>query len=1021
MSWVKTQRLQGVQMFRKSKISAAALLALSGGVALTSAPAFAQEKLERIEITGSRLKKVDLEASSPTVTVTAAEIQANQDVTLETFLNTLPQINPAGTTSSNNPGNGGQANINLRGLGPNRNLILIDGRRPMVSASDQTVDLNTIPMAMIDSIEIISGGAAAVYGADAVAGVVNIKLKRRFQGFDLRAGTSKTTKQGDALERNVQGLIGGNFADNKGNAVLGFEYAQRDALYKKQRPFSALATGTTGAWPEGRYVPSGTNLPSQAAVNAIYAGYGYTGAQIPRGSAHSFNTDGTLIYPGVFNSPLDVVNWKYPIDAGVNTRFFPDFYSYNFDPENLLVLPLDRRAITAKADYQLDSGVEVFGRFSNTRYNATTALAPTPVSGGAWRAPGQTTAPTQIVSSFIVPGQRGSALLVNPNNVFIPADLKTLLNSRTGDDPTVVGTGANEAFGVGWRTVAAGLRSSTYENEVTQYLAGAKGDIFSTGWTWEGSLSEGRTKIDQSQQGNINAQKLADALGAVDGGQSLCAGGVNPFGRQTLSAECAAWLQLPTSLKQEYKQTIAQFFVAGDVVKLPAGMVGAVLGYESRRFKYELDPGSTSSPIYGFNSQSPAKAKNSFDDFFAELSVPLAKNMPMIQSANLSLAYRNSASKATDVLNGVETPKKRSNAFAANLDWQPTRELRARASAQRSVRAPNFGELFDGGGSFPSIFDPCSINSVGRTTGANAAQLGALCTATGVANTSFVATPGGQAETNTTGNINLKPETSNSVTLGLVWTPGSGGFLGGFRGSVDYYNIKVKDAITDPDVNEFIADCYNYNGRNPTYSATSSSCAKLVRAGSSISGAYEPGQEPFAGSNEGQVQTSGIDFSLGWGGRVGPGRLDVQGFWTHLLEYKSKSTSLLPAVDYAGTVAYFGVTLGQTFPKNKVTIASNYKWGDVGIDLRMRYIGGMTNRMAKLFPGEDLTGVPATVYWDLGGSYDFTKSITVRAGINNLLDQKARLYSPNVQSGTDPSTYDVVGRRYFVTANFSFK
>ena len=155
-------------------------------------------------------------------------------------------------------------------------------------------------------------------------------------------------------------------------------------------------------------------------------------------------------------------------------------------------------------------------------------------------------------------------------------------------------------------------------------------------------------------------------------------------------------------------------------------------------------------------------------------------------------------------------------AFAANLDWKPTNELRARGSLQHSVRAPNFGELFDGGGGFPSFFDPCSVNSVGRTTGADAAKLGALCTATGVANPSFVATPGGQAETNTTGNVNLKPESSNSVTLGLVWAPRADSLFGGFRATADYYRIKVKDAIASPDVNEFIADCYNYNGRNPS-------------------------------------------------------------------------------------------------------------------------------------------------------------------------------------------------------------
>lgn len=1007
-------------MFKRNIVSAASLACL----ATLAIPAFAQQQqtLERVEITGSRLKKLDLEAASPTVTITAAELQANQDVTLETFLNTLPQVNPAGTTSSNNPGNGGQSNIDLRGLGANRNLVLIDGRRPMVSASNQTVDINTIPMAMVESIEIISGGAAAVYGADAVAGVVNIKLKKRFQGLDLRAGYSNTTKDRDARERTFQALLGGNFADNRGNAVIGIEYMDRQAIYKRQREFAALATSTTTSWPEGRFAPNSANLPSQAVVNSLYTGYGYTGPQISNASPHSFNSDGTLIYPGLFNSPLDVVNWKYPVDAGVNTRFFPDFYSYNFDPANILVLPMQRRSITAKANYQLNNGIEVFGKFSNANYNSTTALAPTPVSGGAWRAPGETTAATQIVSPFIVPGKRGTTLLVNANNVFIPADLKTLLNSRTGDDPNLVGTGAAEPFTMAWRTVAAGLRTNTYTNDVTQYLAGAKGEILNTGWNWEGSVSHGITKIDQNQQGNINAQKLADAFGAVDGGKSLCAGGVNPFGRQPLSAECVSWLQLPTSLEQKFKQTIGQFFVSGDITELPAGPLGLVVGLETRRFDYELQPGATSGPIYGFNSQSAAKARNSFDDLFAEVSVPLASNAPWAKSANLSLAYRNSSSKASDFIKNLETPKKRSSAFAANLDWKPTNELRARGSLQHSVRAPNFGELFDGGGGFPSFFDPCSVNSVGRTTGADAAKLGALCTATGVANPSFVATPGGQAETITTGNVNLKPESSNSVTLGLVWAPRADSMFGGFRATADYYRIKVKDAIASPDVNEFIADCYNYNGRNPSYSATQSSCATITRSGSSIIGAYDPVDPDgaFAGSNEGAIDTSGIDLSLGWTGKVGPGKLDVQGFWTHLLNFKSKTTSLLPSVDYAGTIAYFGAGLGQTFPTDKVTINTNYKWNAIGVDLRMRYIGSMTNRMAKLFPGEALTGVPSTVYWDLGGSYEFTKGMVIRAGVNNVLDQKPRTYSPNVQSGTDPSTYDVVGRRFFVTANMTF-
>ena len=262
-------------------------------------------------------------------------------------------IQPAIPTTSNNPPNGGQSNIDLRGLGSNRNLVLIDGRRPMVSASNQTVDLNTIPVALIESIEIISGGAGAVYGADAIAGVVNIKLKRRFEGLDLRAGWTDSEKFKDARERNASVVMGGNFANNRGNAVAGFEYSQREGLIKGQRDFAKVATATTSFFPEGTYRPSGTNLPSQAAVNALYGQASYGGAAagtVPNSSAHSFNTDGTLFYPGIFNSPRDVLNYRYPRDSGENSRLFPDVYSYNFDAVNILVLPLERKSVMGKLD-----------------------------------------------------------------------------------------------------------------------------------------------------------------------------------------------------------------------------------------------------------------------------------------------------------------------------------------------------------------------------------------------------------------------------------------------------------------------------------------------------------------------------------------------------------------------------------------------------------------------------------------------------------------------------------------------
>lgn len=257
------------------------------GAMLAAAPAFAQaapsddaaDGPDDIVITGSRIVRPNMESSSPIAVVSGADTVKNADITLDTFLNTLPQVNPAGGTTSNNPGNNGQSNVNLRGLGSNRNLVLIDGRRPMVSASDQTVDLNTIPQGLIERIEVVTGGAGATYGADAIAGVVNIRLKEDFEGFDIRATYANTVPLTDAREYQISGVIGGNFADGRGNIAFAAEYSNREGLIKAQRPFAAQATSTTGTPPVGRLVDSSA-IP-QAAINALFGGYGVAAGQAP--------------------------------------------------------------------------------------------------------------------------------------------------------------------------------------------------------------------------------------------------------------------------------------------------------------------------------------------------------------------------------------------------------------------------------------------------------------------------------------------------------------------------------------------------------------------------------------------------------------------------------------------------------------------------------------------------------------------------------------------------------------------
>lgn len=1015
------------RVFGRSKLSIAVSVALGAGLANGGffGVAHAQQAapVQRVEVTGTRITKPELESNSPMVVIPAESLTQNADITLDTILNTLPQVNPVGTTTSNNPGNDGQSNVDLRGLGSNRNLVLIDGRRPMVSASDQTIDLNTIPAALIDSVELITGGVGAVYGADAIAGVVNIKLKRNFEGVDLRAGWSDSERFKDARERFGSVLLGGNFNNRKGNAVIAFDYAEREGLIKSQRDFAGVATATTSFFPEGTYRPSGTNLPSQAAVDALYGQAAYGGSPagtVPRTSFHGFNTDGTLFFPGIFNSPRDVLNFRYPIDSAVNTNLFPDVYSYNFDAVNILVLPLERRSMMAKVDYKFDNDVEAFARFMHSNYTSTTALAPTPVPTVVVANPGGGTVAS---SALATPGQNVSVALAVPvTNPFIPADLAALLASRTGDDPRIVGAGANEPFLMRWRVVQTGLRLQEFENNVRQYLAGAKGPLFGNNWRWEGYLSEGHTKIDQTQRGNIDTNRLLQALNIAAVADSPCAGGVNPFGRQPMSAECQGFLSVTSTVNTEFQQNIGQLFVTGDVWKMPAGPVPVVLGVEYRNFRYDFDPGPSAGPISGFNAQTASAGSNQFRDIFAEVSLPLLKNSPWARTLDLSLGYRYSQNKAKNELTGAQTPKTSSDSWATTLSWQPVNTLRVRASAQEAVRAPNFGELFDGTGSAPQIFDPCSVTSVARSTNPN---IDALCLATGATPT-HVQTPGTQASINLRGNENLQPEKGRSYTLGAVWQPQFEGVMKGFQASLDYYTIRIKDAMVLQDSNEFIADCYNYYGNNAAFDPNYINCLALGRAGDILE-VVNPNDPDgfFRVENSGKYKTSGLDFLASWGTRIGPGRLDLGLNANRLLKFEVQSLGIFPNNDFAGTIPFFGAggeRFGSALPKWKVNLSARYKIGDFAFDARMRYIDKMKNMMSLYFPGEtEFEGVPHITYWDFGVNWEFLKNSMLRIGMNNAFDKKPPVYRPNVQSGTDPSTYDVIGRRIFAQAIFRFQ
>ena len=986
-------------------------------------PEAADESSDTIIVTGSRIVRPNLESNSPVAVVTGEQVVANADITLDTFLNTLPQVNPAGTTTSNNPGNNGQSNINLRGLGSNRNLVLVNGRRPMVSASDQTVDLNTIPQGLIERIDVTTGGAGAAYGADAIAGVVNVIMKDDFEGIDLRATYSNSIPKTDAREYQISGTIGGNFADGRGNLAFSVEYSKREALIKAQRAFASQATSTTGTFPTGRYTAVSGNPIAQSAINALFAGYGVAAKDIPTEGLIGFNSDQSVFGIGTFNNPRDVANFRYDLAsaANPNLNFFPDFYTYNFDIVNILVLPLERKSAFLQGHYEISPSFDFFVQAGYTDYTSFSALAPTPL-GTNIKAPGENSA-IQASSSLVLPGGTFTGLVVPTTNPFIPTDLRTLLNSRTGDNAFLAGSGATEAFPLGYRFLGTGLREQSFDNEVLQGLVGLRGEI-AEGWRYEAYYSWGETTIDQEARGNVNVQRVQELLEAPDGGASICEGGFNPFGIQPLSDECVAYVDETGFTSTKFTQKIAQAYVSGELAQLPAGALSVVLGFEQRQFRYSFDPGALFGPIAGFNTSTPDLGTNKFTDFFGELLVPIAKDESWADTLELSLTARHSKSDFNDIQNGVDGAPSKNWAYGGTLTWAPIPEVRFRGSYQHSVRAPNFGELFSGGGGFPQIFDPCSTNTQFRQNGGTAAA--ALCQATGLNASllsSFVATPGAQAFITTTGNPNLKPETSDAFTIGTVFT------ALGFTGSIDYYNIKIKDTIFQPDVNEIIASCYGYNNINPDLDTDSDYCGGIFRSGGNIAAIFLPealGGDPatgyFQNVNQGSVKTSGIDFQLGY--RLPTtfvnedAALNLSLMVNYLIDYKVEGLGGLKT-DYAGTASYFGAGLGTSFPRWRGTANIAWALNPVTLSSRIRYIDSMENRAAKQFIGEEFTG-PGTVWYFDFAAETTIDNLTFRVGVNNAFNKQPPSYAPNVQSGTDPSLYDVIGRRGYVSARLRF-
>ena len=981
-------------VFSASLLSLSAVLATPALAQADPAPAAAEAAPEAREIvvTGSLIQRPNNTAVSPIVTIGADAIKQSGVVTLQDALNQMPGFTVGGNAGTGGQGTGGRATINLHGLGTNRNLVLLDGRRLPVSDIRGNVDINILPQAIIGGVDAITGGASAVYGSDAMSGVVNFRSVRSLDGIVVDAQRTISEK-GDAGKFSGSVALGTKFADDRGHLVAAFSYDKQDPLNGSQRPFFSDKT-PSGFIGTGVFVPSAANAPSAGVLTGLFNGYGIAGSRNPLASNLGFNNDGTLF------TQTGALNYKgangtngYAVVGG-NVRM-PVGQQIDY------LNGLDRKTAFVKADYDLTPGLTVYGQFMDVDLTVSTH------SGGSL---------TQFASLTTIP----------VSNPFIPNDLKTILASRPN---------ANAAFNWSARYVGVPYKGWDENYKVKQFLAGLKGDI-APGWTFDGFASYDESNHTSTMHNAVLKSRVQTLLNAADGGASICAGGFNPFGdanARSLSAACIAYMTKDAVSTEKLGQTQAQLQVNGKLFDLGAGPAQLALVADYRRNTYQFTPDSDSTSASGFApggniegftvTSAVSKKVISVKEFAGQIDVPLLADKPFIKELAVGAAGRVSDYSTTGSVTSYE----------ADARWRPTDTLLFRGSYQRAVRAPNMAELYSPPGASsqlaigtpPSALgDPCDSRSSART-GANGTQVANLCVAQGVPagvipTYQFPTTATGQVQI---GSLAIRPEKATTFNLGFVFnTPRGSGLLGDFSLSVDYYNIKIKDVISTVPGLAVLSGCYNLDGSNPGYSVSNIYCAAIQR--DPATGQLVQVNTPY--QNLGSLKTDGFEFQIHWGVPAPflsqSGKLYVDSSIGYLNNYKvqlSRSAAFLNYTGISNGSASEGSVPPRATPRWKALTTFGYRSDVLGLGLRWRYQNAMSDVSKVNTPANVAIGVPAYALWDMFGSVKIGGNYELRAGVTNLFNKGLPIVASN-QTQTDVAQYDVVGRSFYVGIKLKF-
>lgn len=936
---------------------------------------------EAIIVTGSRIARPDLKTAAPIQVLSQQEFQLSGAVNVEEVLYDLPQVVPSQTGASNNPGDGA-ATVDLRGLGAARTLVLVNGRRWMSYDVTGIVDLNTIPASLVKRADVLTGGRGAVYGSDAIAGVVNFVLNDEFEGAQIDAGY-RLNQAGDGATFNVSATIGSNFANGKGNVTVYGSYAKRNDVFQADRSSTSYSLIDDG---EG-----GTFLGGSGSVPATR----FQISRFPAGSVPGLPLSSNLLFE----------------QDGAYRPYIGSEDAFNYAPDNYLQLPQERWFMGGFAKYEVNEHAELYTEMAFTNNRVPAQLASTPITG-SFRVP--------VDSPFFSASTQAA---------FAQADaLQTSSTTNNGlldapDDGFVT-------LNIGRRLNEVGPRVADDNRQAYRFLTGIRGEIVGD-WRYDGYYTYARTTDTQSQQGNVSRQKFANSLNTVGTtlGTVACANGgsdgcvaANIYGAGNISGPAASYMSIATTNVTIVTDQVANFAITnGNLFDIGwgAGPVGIAFGYEWRSTEGDFRPDTalSSGDVVGFNAGTQTVGSYSVNDLFAELNVPIAADRPGIYNLELNGAYRYSM-YSNNVGNA--------STYAFGAQYAPIQGLTFRGQYQHALRAPSVSALYLGQSEgFPGFTDYCG--TADANPGGNA-TLRASCVANGVPNDLLGTKPdgtpkfgagNGQIRAIFGGNPDLEAETSNTWTAGIVIVPTQ---VPALSITVDYYNITIDNAIlaTGPGATNVRDACFGDedNGYTPY---DTSYCALIPRDDS-----YDIDGLLNVNANSGVLKTSGIDFSVNYGLNAGFGafgasdsRFTFRLSGTYLINFENNPIAALETLNVQ-CAGYFGATCGDPYSTWRGSLRATWATGPLTASLLWRYIGPTNDDGTAGVVST--THLDAASYFDLSASWNVTKNFSFLFGIDNLFGKSQPIIADgnNQQANGFPSTYDPYGRRFFIGASATF-